>query len=339
MATIYFATNRNPNDTNKPTGFGGGFSAEGLGDLRFGRAEVTAGKLNADTIEVLPNDEKQGSQALLQQLRSKMKVNEVDSLVFIHGFNVTFEAALESAGLMHDRYVALSNGNYVPNIFVFSWPSDGCIVDVPSTSGGLSGYANDRHDAEASGYAFARGLMKLSGFLRGSTKDEACLQKVNLIAHSMGNYVLRHALQQANKIADGKSLSRIFDNIILTAADEDNDAFEFDYKLATLPDLAQRITVYFNNSDLALTISDYAKGNPDRLGHDGPNKPHQIPAKVVLVDASGVVFGLTSDDYHSYHVSNDKVATDIIAILQGESSESKKLIRSYVPHANKFKLL
>lgn len=338
MATIYFATNRNPNDSKNPTSFDGGFSADGLGDLRFGRAEVNAGSLDANTIEILPNDEKQGSQALLQQLRSKMKVDEVDSLVFIHGFNVSFEAALESAGLMQDRYSALSNGKYIPNVFVFSWPSDGCIINV-SASGGLSGYANDRHDAEASGYAFARGLMKLSGFLRGTSKGEACKQKVNLIAHSMGNYVLRHALQQANKIADGKSLSRIFDNIILTAADEDNDAFEFDYKLATLPDLAQRITVYFNGGDLALKISDYAKGNPDRLGHDGPNKPHQIPAKVVLVDASGVIFGLTSDDYHSYHVYNDKVATDIISILQGESSESKNLFRSYVPHANKFKLL
>ncbi|QPK65248.1 alpha/beta hydrolase [Methylomonas sp. LL1] len=338
MATIYFATNRNPNHKTKPTGFDGRFSKEGLGDLRFGQAEVKAGKLEPATIEVLPNNEKAGSLALLQELRGKMKIDEADSLVFIHGFNVSFKEALESAGRMYDRYHALSGGKYTPNIFVFSWPSDGGIVSL-SSGGSLSGYVNDRHDAEASGYAFARGLMKLAGFLRGTSTDEACRQKVNLIAHSMGNYVLRHALQQAKKIAGGKSLSRIFDNIILTAADEDNDSFEHEHKLALLPDLAQRITAYFNNSDLALTISDYAKGNPDRLGHDGPSRPHQIPAKVVLVDASSVVFGLTSDDYHSYHVYNDKVVTDMIAILQGESSESEKLSRYYVPHANKFKLI
>jgi len=49
------------------------------------------------------------------------------------------------------------------------------------------------------------------------------------MAHSMGNYVLRHALQQAKKITNDASLVRIFDNIVLTAADEDSDAFEHDH--------------------------------------------------------------------------------------------------------------
>ncbi len=156
------------------------------------------------------------------------------------------------------------------------------------------------------------------------------------MAHSMGNYVLRNALQQAQKINNSTSLSRIFDNVILTAADEDNDAFEFDHKLAKLPELAQRITVYFNNGDLALAASDLTKGNPDRLGHDGPSKPHQISSKVVIVDASDVVKGIS--EQHSYHVEEDKVAEDIIAVLQGESSD-KIPSRLYVPHANKFRLL
>ena len=50
---------------------------------------------------------------------------------------------------------------------------------------------------------------------------------MHLIAHSMGNYVLRHALQQATKISKESSLSRIFDEVILTAADEDNEALNF----------------------------------------------------------------------------------------------------------------
>jgi len=71
------------------------------------------------------------------------------------------------------------------------------------------------------------------------------------------------------------------------------------------------------------------------LGHDGPSQPHQIPAKVVIVDASDVVKGVSE---HSYHVENDKVGSDIIAVLRGESSEQIPS-RLYVPHANKFKLL
>lgn len=326
MTTIYFATNRNPDNVNKPSSFGVIPSQEGGGDLRFGRAEIEAGKLNAKSIAVLPDNPEQGSEALLRQIRTSMKVDEVDTLIFIHGFNVSFKQALESAAKLKDRYNKLSDGLYNPNVFVFSWPSNGQSTE----------YFNDRYDAEISGYAFARGLMKLSLFLRTTPEGVACKQKINLIAHSMGNYVLRNALQQAKKISDSAPLNRIFDNIILTAADEDNDAFEFDYKLARLPDLAQRITVYFNNGDLALNISDHTKGNLDRLGHDGPSKPHQISAKVVIVDVSDVVSGLVE---HSYHQENDKVVKDIIAVLQGENSDSKKLSRLYVPHANKFRLI
>lgn len=325
MATIYFATNRNPNNAEPPTDFGKGFSDTGLGDLRFGQAKVKRGALDHNSIQVLPDNSTQGSESLFQQLRESMKAQSLDSLLIIHGFNVSFKVAVESAAKIGERYVRLSNKTYQPNIFVFSWPSDGVVTS----------YINDRHDAEASGYAFARGLMKLATFLKSSNSGEACQQNINLIAHSMGNYVLRHALQQARKIANGESLSRIFDNIVLTAADEDNDTFEFDHKLAKLPELAQRITVYFNNGDLALAASDLTKGNPDRLGHDGPSKPHQIPAKVVIVDASDVVKGINE---HSYHVEEDKVARDIIAVFRGESSD-KIPSRQYVPHANKFRLL
>ena len=245
MSTVYFATNRNPNKALNPTDFGPRFAATNLGDLRFGRAQVIKGELDINTIQVLPDDSKQGSEALFEQLRATMRSQSLDSLVFIHGFNVSFKEAVESAAEIGERYAKLSRKSYQPNIFVFSWPSDGKI----------SRYGNDRHDAEASGYAFARGLIKLSDFLRAPDREQACQQKINLIAHSMGNYVLRHALQQARKISDGASLPRLFDNIVLTAADEDNDAFEHDHKLARLSELGQRITVYFNNGDLALIAS------------------------------------------------------------------------------------
>lgn len=325
MTTIYFATNRKPNRAAKPADFGSGFSNTDLGDLRFGRANVDNGSLDEASIEVLPDNPRQGSKALFAELRQSMKADQVDSLLFIHGFNVSFRDAMDSAGKLSDTYSRVSGNDYQPNVFVFSWPSDGK----------LTNYFNDRHDAEVSGYAFARGMMKLSAFLKQSSPEENCQCQINLIAHSMGNYVLRHALQQARKIAGAEPLTRIFDNIVLAAADEDNDAFEHEHKLACLPELGQRITVYFNNGDLALRVSDHTKRNPDRLGHDGPRKPHEIPAKVVLVDASDVVTGVSE---HCYHQDHDRVARDIVSVLQGERSEKIKS-REYVPHANKFRLV
>lgn len=328
MVIVYFATNRNPNNASNPTDFGQRFSDSDLGDLRFGQVQVTEGNLDSSTIKVLPNEPERGSKALFDQLRQTMRQRSLDSLIFIHGFNVDFKEAVESGAKISERYAQLSGNSYQPNIFVFSWPSNGKLFD----------YKNDRHDAEASGYAFARGLEKLTNFLRDPDSGQACQQKINLMAHSMGNYVLRHALQQIREISGNASLPRLFDNIVLTAADEDSDAFEHDHKLARLPELGQRITVYFNNEDKALSVSDITKGNPDRLGHDGPRKPHQIPSKVVIVDVSDVVQTDINDlSEHSYHVEDDNVAKDIIAVLQRQSSETIPS-RVYVPHANKFRL-
>ncbi len=152
----------------------------------------------------------------------------------------------------------------------------------------------------------------------------------------MGCYVLRYALQQAQKIDDGtRKIPRIFDEVILVAADEDSDAFEYDYKLKLLPNTAKRITVYFNQDDVALTISDRLKGNPDRLGHDGADKPNNLSSKVVLVEVSqNAVNGAIE---HSYYL-NDRVGTDIIEVLQGIPSENIRG-RQYTENKHKFRLL
>ena len=157
-------------------------------------------------------------------------------------------------------------------------------------------YASDRQDAAASGPAFARGFLKLTDFLRGSTPQEACDQRVHLVAHSMGNYVLRHAVQEIVARSPGRA-TRIFDQVFLMAADEDADAFEHDHKLKPLPSLAKRVSVYFNNEDRAIALSDKTKGNPDRLDDDGPQAPRGIPGKVTLVDSTPVVEGLVEHSY------------------------------------------
>ena len=46
MVDVFFATNRRPDDPDHPTDFGGGFSHDGLTNLRFGIAKVTGQKLD-----------------------------------------------------------------------------------------------------------------------------------------------------------------------------------------------------------------------------------------------------------------------------------------------------
>jgi len=116
----------------------------------------------------------------------------------------------------------------------------------------------------------------------------------------MGAYVLRHGVQ-AILAKDADGLVRLFDQILLAAPDEDDDTFELDTKLKPLPRIGRQVTVYFNPSDLALVTSDKTKGNPDRLGSDGPRLVDLIPKKVVLVDCRNVARDADMLIGHSYY--------------------------------------
>ncbi len=324
MVKVYFGTNRKPNRQSGPDDFGRGFSADGLANLRFGMAEVTGEELDSHEIyiarEILRKDterkikggknSKLGSIEVFGRVREKMVAHNRDTVVFIHGYNVSFKEALTSAAQLKRQFSTAEGGPGV-NVVLFSWPSDGSMMPYIA-------YANDRQDAAASGPAFARGLLKLADFLRGSTSVEACDQRIHLVAHSMGNYVLRHTVQEIVAHSPGRPV-RLFDQICLMAADEDDDAFEHEHKLKPLPRLAKRVNVYFNNNDRAMAVSDKTKGNPDRLGDDGPRVPRAIPGKVTLIDCTPVVEGIVE---HSYYLDTPTVVADMRKVLVGTPSDA-----------------
>ncbi|MHA1151596.1 MAG: alpha/beta hydrolase [Alphaproteobacteria bacterium] len=340
MVKIYFGTNRKPNRKTKPDDFGRGFSEAGLASLRFGMAEVTGENLDTYEIfvapEILRKDTERkikggkgstlGSLNVFNRVREKMTVKARDTVVFIHGYNVSFKEALTAAARLKLNFSADAGGPGA-NVVLFSWPSDGSMMPFIA-------YANDRQDAAASGPAFARGLLKLGEFLRGSTPEEACDQRIHLVAHSMGNYVLRHTVQEIVAQSSGRPV-RLFDQVFLMAADEDDDAFEHGYKLKPLPRLAKRVSVYFNNHDRAMAVSDKTKGNPDRLGDDGPRVPRGIPGKVTLVDCTAVVEGIVE---HSYFLDTPTVVADMRKVLIGTPSD-KFPGREYVQETNRYRLV
>ena len=340
MPKVYFGTNRTPNRKSKPDDFGRGFSEDGLANLRFGMIEVEGDDLDQyGTLYLAPerlNEDRGrkikggsgsilGSQNVFNRVREKMEHYSRDTIVFVHGYNVSFREALTSAARLKRNFSTDQGGPGV-NMVAFSWPSDGSMMPYIA-------YGNDRQDAAASGPAFARGLLKLSDFLRGSTPDEACNQRLHLVAHSMGNYVLRHTLQEYVKQFPGRP-ARLFDEVFLMAADEDDDAFEHEYKLKPLPRLAKRVNVYYNNNDRAMAISDKTKGNPDRLGDEGPRVPRGIPGKVSLIDATPVVSGLVE---HSYFLDTPAVVADMRKVLAGTRSDEIDR-RKYIHETNSYRL-
>jgi esterase/lipase superfamily enzyme len=323
---IFFATNRNPNRKNDPDDFGPDFNEVSVDSLRYGSAvcdvrgkepKVTRVDVAPEKIVADPDKRKLGSSAVFDDLQHDMRCG-VDTLVFVHGYNVTFREAIVSGALIRRNYARPLN------VVVFSWPSDGSMMP-------LLAYKRDRTDAAVSGPAFARGLLRLRDFLASVRADSACRASIHLMAHSMGNYVLRNGIQEARRHG---SLPRLFEHVFLMAADEDDDAFELDFKLEPLPRIGNTVNVYFNRGDTALVVSDYTKNNPTRLGSQGPRHPLNVPANVTIVDASEVCSGFVE---HSYYYEETSVVADVDEVLAG-TPHDRIGKRRYVASQNRYVL-
>lgn len=320
---VFFATNRNIEGTDRNPTFGTRFHPEGPFYVRYGKAEVTppsdwgSDDFEVASVRLSPErisksgraEKKLGSSAVFDSLRERMRKDESDTLVLIHGYASEFENAMKRAAEIKLRYQF--DKDRPLNVFAFSWPADGEMI--PQLS-----YYRDRDDAKASGMAIARAFLRLRQWIAQEVaKEDQCRHRLHLVAHSMGNYALRHAVQAIRSQLDSSRLERAFDNIFLMASDEDDDAFELDHKFGPLPDLARAVHVYFSANDEALVISDVTKFNPDRLGHHGPRNKDNLPRKVSLVNCSAVDKTRLTHARHQYYRLRPEVYRDVRQVLAG----------------------
>jgi esterase/lipase superfamily enzyme len=147
-----------------------------------------------------------------------------DALVFVHGYNVSFEeAALRVAQLAADL-------NYPGVPILYSWASRGKTV----------GYVSDQANARNSGAHLAR-------FLR-AVRANAKYARINIVTHSMGAEVFAKALM------DLKGEDLHLDQIVLIAPDLDVRPFRREI-LPLMREKSERVTVYASNEDRALQAS------------------------------------------------------------------------------------
>lgn len=296
-------------------------------------------------------DVKLGSLAMFADLQADMQQGR-DVLVLIHGFNVSWEEAVGTAAAfeaMLNRDVGATLG---VRVILFTWPSDGQALPWVS-------YKSDRSDARGAAGAVGRAMLKLRDFLHqlgrevrlkgvaeaatrerlaalGVTREsevaravaraeatELCGHNIHLLAHSMGNFVLQHALQRVGDFSPGPTLPRMFEHVFLAAPDVDDTVLEHGQAMERVHQIGQAVAIYHNPNDTALRISDTTKGNPDRLGQRGAARPQALHQKIYQVDCSAVVSGLTQ---HSYY-TNGIIANDIRRALQGETPEARGLHR------------
>ncbi|WP_027168321.1 alpha/beta fold hydrolase [Mesorhizobium sp. WSM3224] len=360
---VYFATNRQPYTapgSSRITRFEDDLGPVGGLNVRYGSADVdvdldartntiVAGSLQVADEQLIPpegGEPQLGSTTIFDALRNDMRTSRRPTIAFIHGFSNSFTDAIERAGWISAFY------GLDANMFVFTWPSRGSPLGFPLP---YADYAHDRKTALASGPAVARTIRRLHDYVDLLGDNSACDQSIHLLCHSMGNYVLRNALQALMRLPnpsvaiqpddavsdmvplpqhlpDPSVLRRTFDKIVLAAADEDADAFDDPAKFKFLPRLGQSVSVYHSLKDWVLnTLSDRTKFNGPRLGSDGPDNMATISDKVSAIDCSDVTSFNKDPEEHQYYRVFPVVRNDIVQVLKGVP-QNKVRNRTAVSH-------
>lgn len=293
-------------------------------------------RINRNFADAHQPNARYGSVAMFQDLHDAM-LKQFDVLVYIHGFNVAWQEAVGAAlalQLMLNRHH--ERGGKEVLVVLFTWPSDGKALPYVS-------YKSDRSEAKASGYAFGRGLLKLRDFLAELKTDCAksgnplCNQEMHLLCHSMGNYVLQSTLARMREFANGRNLPRLFSHVFLCAPDVDDDVLEAGKPMADLAEITRSVTVYHNKGDMAMYVSDYTKGHPDRLGHEGAARPAQLHRKAHQVDCSPLVQGVVEHSYYLWGPVNSDIRCSIDAISHDDTNQRRR--RRHANYNNVWELL
>ena len=212
------------------------------------------------------------------------------AIVFVHGFNVTFEQGLlRAAQLAGD----LSNAREYGSIFLYSWPSAG----NPSPSA----YQYDLESAD-------QAIPHLVTFLRDVVARSGA-KRIHVIAHSMGNVAVLGALQ---KLAPDGPVEPLFDQIILAAPDI--DAGKFRKQIKDIGHIASGLTLYASANDRALMLSGKMRRDYPRAGDVPPVGP------VIVSEADTIDVSAISDDIfslnHAYFADRRELLNDMGLLMQ-----------------------
>ena len=212
-------------------------------------------------------------------------------LVFVHGYNVTFEDAARRLGQM--TYDLGFRG--VP--LLYSWPSKGTLL----------GYTADEASAEWSVPHFSELLKQLH--------LDPSVTTIFVVGHSMGTRVVSNSL--ASLASSGLPLGRpLVKEVVLAAPDIDFDTFKH---LATgaLASSA-RITVYESSQDVALQLSHKVHDYP-RLGDTAPTV--HVVKNMECIEASALPMDFLG---HSYIGESQSVLGDLYDLLMKNAPAAQR---------------
>jgi len=200
--------------------------------------------------------------AFVRALRADIASKGGRALVFIHGYNTAFDGAVyRMTQIIHDSH-------YKGTPILFTWASGGKTVD----------YVYDSNSASAARDSLEQTLRLVA---------KAGAKRIDIIAHSMGNWVTMEALRQLAISGDPDLGGRLGD-VVLASPDIDVDVFKT--QMARYGRPHKPFILFLSRDDRALRISGFLAGNRPRLGDYG-DADDIAKLGVVSVDLSNVGSG------------------------------------------------
>ncbi len=321
---IYVITNRNLKVKNNSLKFGGKFNEKGPNELRLARARKRGSgwslKMVSDSVNIEGRTGSMpGSESCFLELQKTMRTEKRSCVFFVHGYNVSFQDALDTAETIRTWYDV--------EVVLFSWPANGGGGNPLKDAHGLISYKWDKRDAAISIGALDRVFELFGEYLVKHRKfTQSCNQTISLLCHSMGNYLLKKLL--SSKMYNGETL--LFDNVILASADT-NNAEHTEW----VDRIAHRGSLYvtINENDFALKASRFKMGDKQRarLGHYTRNLVSDVAVYLDFTDTPkvGKSHGYFADD----SVQEPRVFDVFDSILKGGKAEQ---FCSYNSHTGAF---
>ncbi len=228
-----------------------------------------------------------------------------DILFFVHGFNVSEQAARRS----HLDYVSrLAAQGWAGRLISYDWPSEGLVF----------AYLADRFNARAA----ASALVVSAIALLEDAQETDCTINVHVMAHSMGAFVVQQAFTWSYQdVPTSWGVAQL----MLVAGDVDHSVFSAsNYSAKMFREHAGRLTAYTNRYDKALAASEAKRLelNP-RLGRVGlPDDAPPSMSEVNCSDLFDAVYPspLTELDpitTHSFYFGQPVFWRDVVLTLAG----------------------
>lgn len=281
-------------------------------------------------LDIYEDENHYASLDVASKIFTTARKNNQQILVFTHGYNNDMKDTVTKALEIEDLYNVI--------VIVFSWPANGGGIVT-----GTASYLSDKKDARSSAGALEQFFHKLhhyhilfteaevdklwiqaqNKYKNNATKakeeyvklqEKLCKVSINLLCHSMGNYLLKYTTMSS----DMPLSMPIFDNICLVAADVNNKEHK---NWVEKIQVKNNLYVVINKSDAALAASRVkpGKGQLARLGHYRKSLNAQNATYIDVSNAENITGA------HSYFtgIDNDKLEAVFRKMFKGEDAESE----------------